>query len=337
MGAVWNTEVGVNLWFQALGQWLRVPMEVLTVLGSQLLLVPLLCLVFWSVDARTGARGLVLLTGSALVNGVLKVAFHGARPYWLDTRVRPMSEESSFGIPSGHVQTSVVAWGNLAAGRARPWAWWAAAILVAVVAVTRLYLGVHFLSDVLAGLAAGGLLLWAALRYEGAAVRRWRRRPLGAQIGLAFALAAVPAALAAAWQRLVFPGWAPPPQWAGPVPPDVAQHSLLTAFTAGGGLFGVLAGLSVLAARGWYSAAGTTRARAARFVIGIAVLLPLFIAVEHLPHMGGAIDAAARFAGAAAVALWGALGAPELFVRTGLAGRPGTERGGPGTPARPLP
>ncbi|MFC4561478.1 phosphatase PAP2 family protein [Nocardiopsis mangrovi] len=321
MDAVWGSEVGVNLWFQALGDRLQGPMEVLTVLGSQMLLIPLLSLLFWSVDARTGSRALVVLAGSSLVNGVLKVAFHGARPYWFDTRVSPMSEESTFGVPSGHTQNSVAGWGYLAARCARRRAWWAAAVLVAVVVVTRLYLGVHFLSDVVAGLAVGGLLLWLALRYEDAAVRWWRLRPLGAQIGLAFAVAAAPALLAAAWQLLVFPGWTPPAQWAGPVPADVAATSLVRAFAAAGALFGVLTGFSVLAARGWYSAAGSLAARAARFAIGIAGVLVLFTAVDRLPAMGAGADAAAQFAGAAAVALWGALGAPELFVRTGLAGR----------------
>jgi membrane-associated phospholipid phosphatase len=324
MDAVWDAEIAVNRWVQGWGGWLEPPMEVVTALGSQTLMIGLLSLVFWSVDAGLGARAYLVLMGSAMVNGVLKVGTHGARPAWYDFTVRPMSQESTFGLPSGHSQNSMAVWGYLAA-RLRPrwrWAWPVAGVLIALIVFSRLYLGVHFTTDVVAGLAVGALLLWAVLRYEDAALRWWRARPLGAQIGLAFAVSVVPAIATWAYTAFVRDGWTVPDSWTGSVPPDVAAESVAHVFAVGGGLFGGLAGLSVLAARGWYDAGGTVVARVSRFVIGIAGVVLLLVLTEVAPlPAAGVAGMAAEYAANLVLALWGVLAAPELFVRTGLARR----------------
>jgi membrane-associated phospholipid phosphatase len=62
-------------------------------------------------------------------------------------------------FPSGHVFTVTVLWGLLWARNRVPF--WLAALLILAVAVGRLYLGVHYLADVLAGVVLGALLVWA--------------------------------------------------------------------------------------------------------------------------------------------------------------------------------
>jgi undecaprenyl-diphosphatase len=66
-------------------------------------------------------------------------------------------------FPSGHAANAVVTWGLLAwlapRGR-RPWGV-AAGLLAASIGLTTIYLGTHWVSDVLAGWAAGGLVLMA--------------------------------------------------------------------------------------------------------------------------------------------------------------------------------
>lgn len=100
----------------------------------------------------------VTMAGAALLNVLLKLTFRRARPSpFFDT---PLPESYSF--PSGHALLSFCFYGVLAAvvairlkGRgARALVWAAAALLVALVGLSRLYLGVHYPSDVLAGYAA---------------------------------------------------------------------------------------------------------------------------------------------------------------------------------------
>lgn len=79
-------------------------------------------------------------------------------------------------FPSGHAMTSLVTWGALVLvilPMVSPWhrrlLWRAAAALILVVGLTRLALGVHFVSDVLAGWALG--TAWLAVTWAG--FRRW--------------------------------------------------------------------------------------------------------------------------------------------------------------------
>jgi len=117
---------------------------------------------------RSGYRLLALVLTipcGMLMNGILKYAFHRSRPVWDD----PILMIGSFSFPSGHTMAATVLFGFLAAfgvRKVRAWRWrvltmLAAGLLIVLVGFSRLYLGVHYLSDVLAGVAAG--LAWLAL------------------------------------------------------------------------------------------------------------------------------------------------------------------------------
>ena len=105
----------------------------------------------------------VVLAGGELLNVILKLAFHRPRPevafLHLDT----------YSFPSGHAMLSTAAYGTLAY---LAWSRWrttparvavvlGAVVLVGLISFSRLYLGVHYLSDVLGG-AAGGVF-WLAV------------------------------------------------------------------------------------------------------------------------------------------------------------------------------
>ena len=93
---------------------------------------------------------------------VLKLLFARPRPALFP----PLVVESGFSFPSGHVTTSVAVYGLLAVflwrqGH-RGWAIVAAA-WVLVVAVSRIYLGVHYPSDTLGSITFASLWLWAVV------------------------------------------------------------------------------------------------------------------------------------------------------------------------------
>ena len=125
----------------------------LTLLGTGV------ALLLWWQRQRALALGWVLaLGGNALLNPMLKRVFE---------RVRPLHEpglvsELSWSFPSGHTSSATVAYGMLAyvALRTLPKVWHvpvvlAAAALAFTVGCSRVFLQVHFVSDVLAGFASG--------------------------------------------------------------------------------------------------------------------------------------------------------------------------------------
>ena len=163
-------DLAVLRWMEAHGtRWLDTAALEATQLGSNLVLfmtVLISATVFWITGHRFSAVALVLaVVGSMILNYALKLAFGRPRPDLLQTLEAPVSSGLSF--PSGHAMTTTVTYVTLAylLGRlltrphARAIAAGIAALVVLLVGVSRVYIGVHFPSDVLAGFAAG--FVWA--------------------------------------------------------------------------------------------------------------------------------------------------------------------------------
>ncbi len=322
--ALWEAESAAIRWLQGLAGWLAPPLEIVTFLGSQAVIVVLLVTVFWCVHASLGARLFVVVIASAVVNNLLKSVLYGSRPYWFDARVTGYSQHGGFGMPSGHSQAAMVTYGYLAARSGRRSLVWAAVAVIALVALSRVFLGVHYFSDVVVGLAVGGALLWLVLRYEDRVLAWWLSLDTVRWVSWLLAVSLVPCAVATAWQFGVRGDWVvPTAEWIGATPSDPAGHTLAGLYTTCGALLGGVLGFTLLHRRGWYSAAGTLTARAARFALGISVVL-LVLVVERIlfRDLAGLPSAFVSYAVYGAVALWASFGAPEMFVRAGLATRP---------------
>lgn len=101
--------------------------------------------------------------GGIVLNGVLKLGFNRPRPSLFVPAVHTVS--SSF--PSGHAMSAAIVYSTVAYLAARlhrrKWARWlvmtAALVLITLISFSRMYLGVHYPSDVIAGVAVG--LAWA--------------------------------------------------------------------------------------------------------------------------------------------------------------------------------
>lgn len=120
--------------------------------------------------------------GGSLLNILLKHFFQRQRP----VLENPLVTLSSFGFPSGHTMGATLFYGLLAllVAHSSRWAWshrvfafCGAALLIALVGVSRIYLGAHYLTDVLGAFALG--LAWLAFCWTGIeTVRRWRGRQM---------------------------------------------------------------------------------------------------------------------------------------------------------------
>jgi undecaprenyl-diphosphatase len=110
---------------------------------------------------------LAAVVGSAVIDWLLKGLFQRPRPHF----AHPLLVETSYSFPSGHAMESFVAYGMLAyfavlalrSWEARVAVVCGAALLVVLIGFSRMYLGVHYFSDVIAGYAAGGVWLSALI------------------------------------------------------------------------------------------------------------------------------------------------------------------------------
>lgn len=159
-------EIIINIWLQSMGEWLSIPMQVISFLGTQYFQMMLFAWIYWCIDHKTAIRlGMALIAGNSF-NVAFKWIFHAPRPYWINTAVKPLSSESSFGIPSGHAMMSTIFYGRIALWLKEKWLTIFIVAIIFLIGLSRLYLGVHFLSDVIAGLAFGISFLIIFTRLE---------------------------------------------------------------------------------------------------------------------------------------------------------------------------
>lgn len=185
-------------------QELRTPpltfvLEVITTVGGPAFYLLILPLIFWLSSPRVGYRFLIVVLISIYLNSLLKDAgpsyiasegpLYTVRPYLSDAQVwtcrrdpafdpgallaRLCYEEESRSFPSGHAQTSIVVWSYLALLLRRRWFSLIALAAVALIGLSRIYLGQHWPTDVLGGWLIGLLLLGGALWF----FRLWERQP----------------------------------------------------------------------------------------------------------------------------------------------------------------
>jgi undecaprenyl-diphosphatase len=145
----------------------------LTIIGTPVglgVLVAIVCAIALIRGQRYRALYLgITATVGGLLNIALKDLFERARP---DLSVA-LRQASGFSFPSGHAMGATIVFGALAYLAYRmtwPWRGRAAAIAGCVtlafgIAASRIYLGVHWISDIAAGIAAGSL--WVAVSIVG--------------------------------------------------------------------------------------------------------------------------------------------------------------------------
>ncbi len=124
-----------------------------------------------------GKMMVVNLAGASLLNLLFKTAFHRARP-----DILPLVQASGYSYPSGHSMIGAAFYGYLiylcAVHFRRPWKQIvpaALALLILVIGISRVYLGVHYASDVIGGFLAG--FSWLVILVAWTKLYRDRQKP----------------------------------------------------------------------------------------------------------------------------------------------------------------
>lgn len=147
-----------------------------TQLAEQVVVVAVLLVILWCVDKRWGYRLVLTFLCSTFLSQFLKGAFQIPRPWIQDPTLSPVegavAGAAGYSFPSGHTQSAGVLYGAVALEGRSLWVRVCGALLVLLVAFSRLYLGVHTPLDVGTSLCLS-LVLLVGLRWL---FRRFPRR-----------------------------------------------------------------------------------------------------------------------------------------------------------------
>lgn len=277
----------VNIWLQ---QFSNPALDALflavTALGNELFYTLLLPGLYWLTDRRKIHQVALVFMVSMALNGILKEWLALPRP-GPHEGVLPISTETSPGFPSGHAQGSATLWTALALVYPSAFLVGVAIALITLICLSRLYLGVHYLGDVVGGLGLGlGLVVLFFVGYR----QRWGRRiPLGVKVTLALVLA--PLALF--------------------LNPDSGAVRVI------GFLVGFLIGDWVALPHLPYRPEAGPLRQAIKLALGYAGFFAVVFLVENYVPAG-----LPSMLGYGLAALWVTVGAPALFLALGLAPPP---------------
>jgi membrane-associated phospholipid phosphatase len=131
-------------------------MSIITYLGEAIIYIAILVILYYVWDKKKAYRTVVALVSTTVVNASAKLAFKLPRP---DDTFGHTIDETTYGLPSGHTQMSTVFWGTLGSLVAK---WGMIIVSIAlplVIAFSRIYLVVHWFTDVLMGFGLGLIIL----------------------------------------------------------------------------------------------------------------------------------------------------------------------------------
>lgn len=275
---------GINIALQQFSTpWLDWLMVLFTSLGDVTFYMIVIPILYWCVNRRWGHQLGFVLLGSMWLNGFLKEYFALPRPS-LAQGVNVMVHESSYGFPSGHTQGAVTLWGFLAVRSRTDRFRFFCMIVIAMIALSRLYLGAHYLADVVGGFIIGTAVLVVFLlgftRQWGTYLPKWLKLSLYITVPLLL------------------------------ISLDKSPHAFMK--------LGILMGLLVtdeFALDGMtYEERATWPKQVGKLVIGFVGLVLLYLAVSTWVPPG--LPALLCYA---MVSVWVTVGAPLVFQKLGLA------------------
>ena len=297
--------------------------KLITKIGGPLPYLAIVAAIFWCVDEKRGFKLGVAVFLSNGINVSIKNTLQVPRPFTVDPAVQLTPIHDPWSTPSGHSQNTAAFWPTLLLGWKKGARAYAPRLALAIaipllVGLSRVYLGVHYPTDVAFGWALGALVSFSLVflapllksRYEssGGAVAKLRDYFARARAESGRSLKSPKLALAAAAALIL----------------NATSHG---DSSMGGALFGFAAGYIVLTDRDeggaprFSAASGSIAQKAIRFALGLAGFFLLYIALKRfLPGANSPHYELCRFLRYGILGFWLSALAPMAFLKLKLAG-----------------
>lgn len=263
-------------------------LRAITFLGEEQFYILLLPFVLWCVDFNWGVRLSLILILSSYINTDLKDLFRQPRPFDINSAVK-LDDADGYGLPSGHAQLALAVWGALAVWIKKLWFWIFTVSVILLISFSRIYLGVHFPTDIFAGWTIGIIFLCLYFTLEPGAEKKLTNLNRSAQLLIAFIVPVILILL-------------------HPVKDTTSAMGILAG--AGAGL--VFLNQKIQTKELWWKIT-------IRLFIGIIVLVILYAGLKILfPKEDSSFYLLFRFLRYSILGIWATFGAPKLFQSLNL-------------------
>ncbi len=162
------------------GVWLDPVFHFFTLFGSEFFFIAIFIVGLHLTKPKLFSELALLVCGSALMNSSLKGWFMECRPL----SVIHLVKETGFSFPSGHALAASAFWGLLFWRTTKVWQKSLFLLLIVLIAISRPYLGVHYLHDIAVGTILGFSLSWVFQRWGSVLQTRSPKLLLVLAIGL---------------------------------------------------------------------------------------------------------------------------------------------------------
>lgn len=158
-------------------------MKIISALGTEYVYIVVGLLIFWCINEKTGFFLGLLVIVSGWINTFLKIIVDLPRPFEFEPALG-LAFEPSRSFPSGHAQNSMTFWAAIAiilafrytgGKKYRPLVFGSCGLIIFLIGFSRIYLGVHFPTDVIGGwliaLAITAIFFFLEKRVSGVLVK----------------------------------------------------------------------------------------------------------------------------------------------------------------------
>jgi membrane-associated phospholipid phosphatase len=317
-------ELGIQLIqaIQVLMPTLDAIMEFFTFLGKIEFYILLITFLYWIVDPGLGFRVFMVLLSTDIIATSFKQLLHQPRPYWIGDVQHLGAEETSYGIPSSHASDSLAVWGYLAYQVKKSWMWVVSIAIFLIISFSRLYLGVHFPHDLIAGWMIGLIVLLLFVKFEKQVSIYLRMQSQTYQIGFGFVISIL-FIIIGVIVRFIISGTSDPESWAHYAS---EARSLTHYFTLAGALFGAMAGYVMMKFRASFQVKGSWSMKLGRYLIGIIGVVITMYGLDFLFSLIASDESITgyilRYIRYGTTTFWVLFGAPWLFLKLRLANTP---------------
>ncbi len=178
-------EVWLQEWIQAhMGSFGATLGSIFTMLGEELFLILILGYIYWCYDKELGKILGTNITAAVAWNPMIKGIFLRRRPYFDNEGIKCLRAvekdadiydvaEQGFSFPSGHSMNSATVFGSIAVVKRKRALTVIAFVIPFLVGISRVMLGVHYVTDVLVGWTVGIAITFGMTKLESVVKKKW--------------------------------------------------------------------------------------------------------------------------------------------------------------------